>query len=1126
MILIQSTPSIVFIDPSVNNYQSLVRGVLPETEVILLDSERDGILEITEVLTKRDNIETIHIVSHGSPGCLYLGNSQLNLDTFEDYQTQLQSWRKRGINQTSPSLLLYGCNVAAGDAGEEFIERLYQVTGLEIAASAKPTGSLVLGGDWELEMRRGDVEVSLAFKSAVTDDYSGVFNGEWVWAKQVNASIEGSTIDSSGNVYTVGSFTGTVDFDPGPGTFNLQSQGNYEDLFLSKLNSDGSFAWAKLLKGSSSSSNNTIDLFFTNNNIAVDSFGNVYTGGIFHGTFDFDPGSTTLNLTTQNTPGDVFISKFNSNGEFVWTKELESLTDRGIYPSSITVDSSGNVYTTGQIRGIFDFDPGLNIYTPDGEGSLFVSKLNTNGEFAWAKLMAPDVDGDKTNVPWSIDVDNFGNVYTTGIFWGIQDFDPGPNIFNLVAQTNFPNGGYNYYSDIFISKLNSNGEFVWAKQLGGNPDYEFPHDIAVDSAGNVYTTGFFGGEADFDPNSGTFNLQSRGSRDAFISKLNSDGSFAWAKQLGGSDTDSGQQITLDSAGNVYTIGEFEGTVDFDPGAGIVNLSSQGSDDIFLSKLDSNGNFIWTQQVGSTESDYGGSIGVDSAGNVYTTGGFSNTLQFDTPAGIVSLGNGSFIAKLSQAVNQAPVNTVPANQTAGEGCPFVFSTANNNRISISDADAAIKPLKVTLAATNGTLTLNGTSGLTFTTGDGTADSSLTFTGTLSNINAALNGMSFTSLASGSASIEITTDDLGNNGFGGAKTDTDTVNITVTGLNLTGTTGADTLNGSNCEDTLNGLAGNDTITGGKGNDTLTGGGGQDMFIFNDLDGDDVITDFTGFGKGEATPSSGTIAEMDILKFNGSVFTARNLIIIQAGSDMVLAFDGATNTRITLKNFVRENLENSGIVGGANWRLGGLLGNILFNGETTISDTLDIFDANDSTTTTLFGSNRVTFLNNLTNNITGLDNSDDVVNALGGDDIIDGLGGNDSIRGGLGNDTLIGGLGNDSLRGEDGDDILNGGEGNDTLRGLNGNDQFIGGLGNDSIETGAGNDLVTLQSGMGTDTISDFTKGQDKLVLTGSLTFGSLTFSGNDIRFGAEILATLNFSTSLLTAADFIQQSFTDY
>jgi hypothetical protein len=135
-----------------------------------------------------------------------------------------------------------------------------------------------------------------------------------------------------------------------------------------------------------------------------------------------------------------------------------------------------------------------------------------------------------------------------------------------------------------------------------------------------------------------------------------------------------------------------------------------------------------------------------------------------------------------SVNDAPVNTVPGAQTWDEDVTAPFSTAFSSVISVADVDAGSSSVRVTLTTTQGALTLNGTTGLSFTAGDGTSDAAMTFTGTLTNINAALDGMYLVPPVNyfGSASVEIVTNDLGNTGSGGALSDTDSVSVTFTSV----------------------------------------------------------------------------------------------------------------------------------------------------------------------------------------------------------------------------------------------------------------------------------------------------------------------------------------------------------
>ncbi|MBK9256192.1 MAG: SBBP repeat-containing protein [Saprospiraceae bacterium] len=473
---------------------------------------------------------------------------------------------------------------------------------------------------------------------------------DFLWAKSMGGTSSdigiGIAVDGSGNVYTAGSFQGTADFDPGAGTANLTSAG-FQDIFVSKLDANGNFLWAKSMGGTSS------DIGI---GIAVDGSGNVYTTGYFNGTIDFDPGAGMVNLSSAGN-GDIFVSKLDANGNFLWAKSMGGTGEdigRGI-----AVDGSGNVYTTGNFAGTVDFDPGAGTANLISAGSrdIFVSKLDANGNFLWAKSMG----GTGDDYAIAIAMDGSGNVYTTGNFAGTVDFDPGAGTANLISAGS---------RDIFVSKLDANGNFLWAKSMGGTAE-DNGSGIVVDGSGNVYTMGNFQGTADFDPGAGTANLISAGSRDIFVLKLDANGNFLWAKSMGGTDIDNCYGIALDGSGNVYTTGYFQGTADFDPGAGTANLTSAGGEDIFVSKLDANGNFLWAKSIGGTATDIGVSIAVDGSGNVHTTGYFGGTVDFDPGAGTANLtsagGEDIFVSKLGPACpagNVLYVNAIAAGANNG------------------------------------------------------------------------------------------------------------------------------------------------------------------------------------------------------------------------------------------------------------------------------------------------------------------------------------------------------------------------------------------------------------------------------------------------------------------------------
>uniref|UniRef100_UPI0035C9641A choice-of-anchor Q domain-containing protein n=1 Tax=uncultured Nostoc sp. TaxID=340711 RepID=UPI0035C9641A len=245
-----------------------------------------------------------------------------------------------------------------------------------------------------------------------------------------------------------------------------------------------------------------------------------------------------------------------------------------------------------------------------------------------------------------------------------------------------------------------------------------------------------------------------------------------------------------------------------------------------------------------------------------------------------------------------------------------------------------------------------------------------------------------------------------------------------------------------------------------DTVSSSGGQKEFIVPSREGSHTILNFGGVSRG-SNPSAAIIAEVDTIKFQGTGLIARNLLLTQSGNNLEVTFEGVaeTDTKVTLQNFALENLDN----------LSTSTGNLLFDGQTSISDNFDVINA-DSTQTGIFKRNTVTFFNDFSNNIKAFDNSNDVINGQGGNDIIDGRSGDDLLRGDLGNDTLISGAGND---------ILVGGAGNDTLTGGTGFDQFIYQAFSDKGTSG--------------DTITDFNSSQDKLVLTNL--FDSLGYGGSN-------------------------------
>ena len=437
------------------------------------------------------------------------------------------------------------------------------------------------------------------------------------WVKTAGGSGDdvavSTTIDSSGNVYTVGYFSGTAGFP----NSSVTSLGN-NDIFVTKIDSSGNLVWVKTLGGTGDD---------RGLGIAVDGSGNVYTTGYYDSaTARFNPsflpgqGSGTLTCTaTDATSKCIFISKLDSSGNFVWSKGYIGNSGSNNSGTGIAVDGSGNVYTTGYFDavGIFQ-NPGPLIILKTGTTDVFLIELDTNGNFIWANNMG---GAGATAKPNSIAVDSSSNIYTTGFFTGTVDFDPGAGTSNLTSAGS---------NDIFISKLDSSGNFVLAKNIGGTGDDQGT-GIAVDSSSNIYTTGFFTGTVDFDPGAGTSNLTSAGSNDIFVSKLDSSGAFVWADDMGGAtSTSQGKSIAVDASNSKYYIaGIFDNTVDFAPGPETRNLTSAGGNDIFIEQL----------MIDSTPPDIAGFDPADDTIGAPTSSPL--TLFFDEP---VAIGTGNIVIK--------------------------------------------------------------------------------------------------------------------------------------------------------------------------------------------------------------------------------------------------------------------------------------------------------------------------------------------------------------------------------------------------------------------------------------------------------------------------------------------------
>ncbi len=470
---------------------------------------------------------------------------------------------------------------------------------------------------------------------------------------------------SSGNVYVAGFFEGAMDGNAGVPL--LSCNGGF-DIFVAKYDAGGQLLWIKNIGGAD------YEYF---GSIALDASENVYLTGFFSGTVDFDPGSAASDLTAAGGTS-MFCLKLDAAGSFVWVRPIEGNVSAPV-AHAITVSPLGNVHIVGNFDGDAAF--GNHSLTSVGGQNIFICKIDGNGNFLWARQLIKQ-DGDPYDVASSVQVDAAENVYTTGYFSGTTDFDPGTASAPLTTALR----GRPEATDIFIAKLNANGDYVWAKAVGGdNADQGF--GITFDPQGNVYATGCFRDSADFDPGPGITKLVSNGNgytTDIYVIKLTSSGDLVWVKGITsalsgpifGANSGIGYAIRADASGSVYFTGSVLGILDFDPGPGYFPLNpcfplSNPSDyeaqtspaGIFAAKLDTGGDFQWARLFHnpffgtSNPSFEGRDLALGNNGAVFVTGSFVDSIDFD-PGPDTSMLRGAgtsdvFVLKLGQGDCNTP-----------------------------------------------------------------------------------------------------------------------------------------------------------------------------------------------------------------------------------------------------------------------------------------------------------------------------------------------------------------------------------------------------------------------------------------------------------------------------------------
>jgi hypothetical protein len=452
-----------------------------------------------------------------------------------------------------------------------------------------------------------------------------IANAQWQWAKSAGGSnpdrANSVITDANGNVYTVGRFLSpTITFGSTTLT-NPDITGNYSDMFIVKYDANGNVLWAKSAGGI-----NEEEAF----SIAADTNDNLYvTGSFYSPSITF--GSTTLTNDTTNNSADIFIVKYDTNGNVVWAKSAGG--SNYDYATSIATDINGNVFVAGYFRGpsiVLGSDTLTN--TSSTGTDMFIVKYDSNGNILWAK----SAGGYFYDDAFSVSTDANGNALVSGYFSGSTLIFGSDTLTNAGSST----------ADIFLAKYDANGNVLWAKSAGGIFS-ENARSVATDASGNILLAGGFQSSS-ITFGSTTLTNANPGVENIFIAKYDGNGNALWAKSAGGTSSDWAYSIATDTNGNAYVAGSFDSpSLTF----GSTTLTNAGGGDVFIAKYDANGNALWAKSAGGTYTDFAYSVAVDATGNSYVAGGFTSpsiTFGSTTLTNISSTGNDMFIAKLGGA----------------------------------------------------------------------------------------------------------------------------------------------------------------------------------------------------------------------------------------------------------------------------------------------------------------------------------------------------------------------------------------------------------------------------------------------------------------------------------------------
>ncbi|MDF5707990.1 MAG: DUF4347 domain-containing protein [Nostoc sp. S4] len=498
--------NIVFIDAAVIDYESLIAGIKPGTSVVILDSTKDGVEQITQAL-QGGKYQSVQIISHGSEGSLQLGSTQLNASNLNSYSNQLQQWRDYLTDDAD--ILLYGCNVASGD--QNFVQQLSQITGADVAASDDITGNAELGGDWDLEVKIGEIESDLALTPEVTKAYRSILPS--LFAPATNFSV-GSNPPS----VTVGDFNKDGNSDLAVANINS----NNISVLLG--NGSGGFGTASNFSVADSPISLTVGDFNKdgNSDLAVANAGadNI---SVLLGNGNGGFGSAT-NFAVGSTPFSITVGDFNKDGN----SDLAVANSNSNNISVLLGNGSGGFSAASNYAvGDFPYSVTVGDFNKDGNSDLAVANAgsdkisvllgNGNGGFGTATNFAVG------STPVSVTVGDFNNDgnsdlavannssnnvsvllgNSSGGFGGASNFGVGSAPYSVTV------GDFNNDGNSDLAVANADSDNVSILLGNGTGGFNTATNFGVGSTPNYVAVGDFDKDNDLDlvvANSGSGNV--------------------------------------------------------------------------------------------------------------------------------------------------------------------------------------------------------------------------------------------------------------------------------------------------------------------------------------------------------------------------------------------------------------------------------------------------------------------------------------------------------------------------------------------------------------------------------------------------------------------------------------------